>query len=144
MPSLVRASLQLSLLAVLAALSCRRTPEIEEPARQRGPEPTTAAMTAPPEPAPGGASCVLSIPKNSAEVTLFPTEEGLREFSQASNGGNDFQMATIMAKHHAILVDSKTACERLATGKEGTQVRVSSGPQLGKTGWVASDWIKGD
>ena len=135
----------LSTLLVLLACSCRRTPEIEEPARQRGPEPTTAAMTAPPEPAePVGVSCVLSIPKNSSEVTLFPTQEGLREFSQASSGGNDFQMATIMAKHHAILVDSKTPCERLATGKDGTQVRVAKGPQLGKTGWVASDWTRGD
>jgi hypothetical protein len=134
----------LSTLLALAPCACKRTPEIEEPARQRGPEPTTAAMTAPPEPAQRRTPCVLSIPKNGSEVTLFPTEEGLREFSEASRGGNDFEMATVMAKHHAILVHTKTPCERLVTGKGNTHVRVSTGPHAGKTGWVASDWSQGD
>ena len=129
---------------LIATCGCKRTPELQEPERVRGPEPSTAVMTAAPEPVKPGAKCVLSIPKNSAEVALFPTEAGLREFTKASSGGNDFEMATIMQKEHAVLVDTKTACEQVAAGKDGTQVRVTSGAKANQVGWVAADWTKGE
>src|SRR5688572_32934439 len=58
---------------LLLAFGCKRTPEIEEPNRPRGPQPTTAVMTAPPQPPAPSGDCVLSIPKNTAELPIFPT-----------------------------------------------------------------------
>jgi hypothetical protein len=131
----------------LAVCGCKRTPEIQEPQRERGPEPTTAAMTAPPEPlAPptDSGSCALKIPENGEEVAVFPTEEGLRAFSEAAAGaGDQLKMAATMQKHHAFFVASRTSCVRLGQSKEGTKVRVTDGPQSDKTGWVASEWTRG-
>lgn len=129
---------------LIISLGCKRTPEIEEPNRPRGPEPTTAVMTAAPDPVAAGGNCVLSIPKNSAELPLFPTVDGLIEYVQSAEGGDHFQMATVMQKRHALLVASKTPCERLETGKDGSKVRVSAGAQLNQVGWVPSDWTKGE
>src|SRR5689334_1351589 len=92
---------------LLLALGCKRTPEIEEPSRPRGPEPTTAVMTAPPQPPAPTGDCVLSIPKNDAELPIFPTQDGLSEYSKSADGGDHFQMATVMQKHHAVLIASK-------------------------------------
>jgi hypothetical protein len=131
----------------MAMCGCKRTPEIQEPQPTRGPEPTTAAMTAPPEPLAvptENGPCSLKIPENGGEVAVFPTEEGLRAFSEAAAGtGDQFKMAATMQKHHAFFVAPRTSCVRLAQSKEGTKVRVTEGPQSDKTGWVASDWTRG-
>jgi hypothetical protein len=133
---------------MIAACACKRTPELQEPARDLGPKPTTAVMTAPPEPLapPSDASpCALKIPQNSEEVALFPTEAGLRAFSAASAGeGDEFKMATAMQSQHAFFVAARTPCVRLGVGQVGTKVRVSDGPHSNKEGWVASAWTKGN
>jgi hypothetical protein len=136
----VRAS---RLCLLVLAIGCKRTPEIEEPSRPRGPEPTTAAMTAAPQPPAPSGDCVLSIPKNDAELPIFPTQDGLIEYGKSADGGDHFQMATVMQKQHAVLVASKTPCERLEAGPNGNKVRVTAGAQLGQVGWVAADWTKG-
>lgn len=137
-----------SLLLMVAACGCKRTPELQEPAPDLGPKPTTAVMTAPPEPlAPpsDNSPCALKIPQNGEEVALFPKEEGLRAFTEASAGaGDEFKMAAAMQQHHAFFVAPRTPCLRLGVSKDGTKVRVTDGPHSNKEGWVASDWTKGN
>lgn len=135
------------LLSMVLLCGCKRTPEIQEPERSRDGEPTTAAMTAPPEPlaAPtDNGPCTIKIPQDDEEVPVFPNERGLRVFSEASAGaGDEAKMAAAMHEHRSFFVSARTPCLRLGESKDGTKVRITAGPLANQEGWVASEWTQG-
>lgn len=136
-----------ALLLSIALCGCQRTPELQEPERVRDSQPPTAAMTAPPAPlAPptDHGPCAIKIPQDDGEVPVFPTEQGLRAFSEASAGaGDEPKMAAAMQEHQAFFVSARTPCVRLGVSNDGTKVRISDGPQSNQEGWIASDWTQG-
>jgi hypothetical protein len=111
------------------------------PMPQESPKPAApAASAAAPRPDP---VCALSVPKSPDAVQLFPTEEGLDEFTKAAVSGDEQAMVATRRANGGFLAAKGTKCLWLDRGLMQTKVRVTSGPHEGKVGWAATEWTMG-
>lgn len=97
-----------------------------------------------PEPKREPARCVLGIAGMPAqEVLLFPTEEGLDEFSKAAASGDERAQTIAMSANAGFMVEPGTDCAWLDVGLAQTKVRVLAGKHAGKAGWAPTEWTRG-
>lgn len=109
------------------------------PKQETKPEAPVASV-APPRPDP---ACVLSVPQSTGPVLLFPTEEGLDEFTSAAVRGDEDAMAVTRRANGGFFAERGTKCLWLDVGLAQTKVRVTVGPHAGKVGWVPTEWARG-
>jgi hypothetical protein len=110
------------------------------PVAQAQVAPKTAAM---PEPKRDPVRCALKIAGMPAQqVLLFPTEEGLDEFSKAARSGDERAQTIAMSENAGFTVDPGTDCTWLDVGIAQTKVRVLAGKHAGKAGWAPTEWTR--
>lgn len=87
--------------------------------------------------------CSLTIPSSKDTVWVFPTEEGLDEFTTAAVAGDEQAMVVARRANNGFIVETGTRCTWLDRGLMRTKVRVTEGPHEGKSGWVPTEWSRG-
>jgi hypothetical protein len=76
-----------------------------------------------------------------APIPVFPTREGLSDWTSASSTGKEAAAAVSFRENSGILVAPGTACQVLNAGLLVTQVRLLGGDHVGEKGFVPSEWL---
>jgi len=84
--------------------------------------------------------CRLAMPGSQGRVPLFEAEADFDAWAKASGAG-DTGEAERIGRRSGFLVESGTTCTVIGGTFVGKRrVRVDSGAQRGRTGWVATEW----
>jgi hypothetical protein len=84
------------------------------------------------------------MPGSQDDVLVFPTEEGMDEFTKAAATKDGPGMRTAIQANRGYLVTHQTSCTWLNVGLLGsTRVRITEGLHAGKIGWIPTEWASG-
>lgn len=93
----------------------------------------------------GPSDCLLTIPgSHGSSIPLFPTESGMDEFASAATHGDQQAELVALRSNGGVMVDPKSRCAYLDRGIARSRVRVVDGPAEGRSGWVPSEWTRGE
>lgn len=139
--------------ATIAAIADKKTsppPPVpaREPAKTLRPDevPGRSDMDTHPKPDPEPSRpivCRIAVPGEKGTVPVMPTEEGLDELTKAAVAGDDNGVEVAIEANGGFVVAAGTSCTFLDVGIVQTQVRVTEGPQRGRSGWLPSEWTRG-
>lgn len=94
------------------------------------------------EPPPRPVECIISVPGLDADVPVFPTEDGLQEFTQASATRDKHAMLTALRTTGGFLIPRGTKCYRIE-GIFTRRVRITEGPHEGEAVWLPAEFTRG-